>query len=485
LSSIRSLRVVAGRGSGTLRPARAVLLAAVAIFATALLAGPAHASLSAAGPVNPATAFPDWYQDPSGLKLQLCLDGLPMCSAAGSDLAAPDGEAFWWRAQGDVAIGGGTAKMALAQEAAFVNNDGISFGRIRVVITGARANTSYSVAHPYGTMTIATDGLGNGKSTTDIGCGAAPCDWNAALGTAVGPFLHWDPTVAPAPQPGYIGDAATPHRVVGSPVGFNAFQVTGGGDTATTDQLTVEGKLAGPPVPVSSNPDAVDFGATAPGVPVTRSVPITSFGVPDAGGASNLTFGAIGISGPAAAAYSVVGNTCSGRVLPSGAACSLLVQFTPGAPGAAGASLDVAENTATGAIHVALAGSGAAAAAPGASVAGAGARSRLTVRKLRTTHRMSRARVVRRGLRLTMRLPEGTEIVKIAVFRVRKGKVVRKPVWLGYRVPSHVGLYRLRLDSRALRRALKAGLYQVNVTPGVSKRQLGTTTTTRVRITRR
>jgi hypothetical protein len=84
-----------------------------------------------------------------------------------------------------------------------------------------------------------------------------------------------------------------------------------------------------------------------------------------------------------------------------------------------------------------------------------------------------------------MRLPAGTEILKIAIFRVRNDKVLRRPVWLGYRVvPSRAGLYRLRLDSRTLRRRLKAGLYQVNVTPGLSKRQLGRTTTTRIRITR-
>jgi hypothetical protein len=83
-----------------------------------------------------------------------------------------------------------------------------------------------------------------------------------------------------------------------------------------------------------------------------------------------------------------------------------------------------------------------------------------------------------------MRLPQGTEIVKVAILRVRNDRVRRKPIWLGYRVPSHAGLYRLTLDSRALRRRLKAGLYQVNVTPGVSKRQLGRTATTRVRITR-
>ena len=475
MTTIRSPQS-AGRGPGAIRRARIALVAVAALLAAAVLAGPAQATLRAVGPVNPATGFPDWYQDDTGLKLQMCLDGLPVCSAARADLTPPNGEAFYWRAQGDVAIGGGTAKLALGQEASFAGGP-VTFGRVRVFITGARANTAYSVRHPYGSLTITTDGLGNGRSTTDIGCGASPCAWDAALGTAIGPFLHWDPTSPPAPQPGYIGDAATPHRVVGSPTGFNGFSVSGGGQVASTNLLTVEGKLAGPPVPVSSNADAVDFGTTAPGVALARSITFTSFGVPDAGGASNLMFGPIGITGPGAAAYSLVADTCSGRVLPSGTQCSLIVQYKPGAAGQSIATLNVANNTAAGAAHVAP---GGIAATPPV----AGASSRLAVGKLRTTHRMSRARALRHGLRLTMRLPQGTEIVKIAINQIRGKKLVRKPVWVGYRVPSRAGLYRVTLDSRALRRRLKVGLYRISVTPGLSKHQLGRPTFTRVRITR-
>jgi hypothetical protein len=190
-------------------------------------------------------------------------------------------------------------------------------------------------------------------------------------------------------------------------------------------------------------------------------------------------FGSIGIAGPQASAFALVGNSCSGRAIPSGQSCQLTVQLNPVGTGNYTAALNVSHNSLNAQTGIALNG-----VVGSAQVAGTAA-SRLTVRRLRTTHRLTRARVLRRGLRLTMRLPAGTEVVRIAVFRVRKGKVVRKPVWLGYRVPSHAGLYRLTLDSRALRRRLKAGLFQVNVTPGVSKRQLGRTTTTRVRITRR
>lgn len=462
--------------------ARAALLAVLAIIAAAVLAGPAGATLSAVGPVNPRTGFPDWYQDASGLKLQLCLDGLPVCSAAPGDLVAPDGEAFWWRAQGDLTSGALKAKMALAQEAAFAGG-GVSFGRIRVTVTGGRPDTVYSVRHPYGSLTITTDRDGIGKSTTDVGCGASPCPWDAALGTAIGPFLHWDPTVAPAPQAGYIGDASTPHRVVGSPTGFNGFSLSGGGVKLSTNLLTVEGKLAGPPVP---DPDVVsqtDFGTATPGVPVQRAITVTNMGVPDAGGASNLVLGPVAVAGAQAGAFGVVANGCSGAVLVSGQACQITVQMTPSASGSYSAALQIPTNATAGVKTVSLSG---AVANPAATVAGVSTRSRLRVSRLRTTHRLSRAGVLRRGLRLTMRLPQGAEILKISVLRVRNGRLVPRPVWLGYRLlPSRAGLYRLRLDSRALRRRLKTGLYQVNLTPGLSKRQLGATTTARIRITRR
>jgi hypothetical protein len=206
-----------------------------------------------------------------------------------------------------------------------------------------------------------------------------------------------------------------------------------------------------------------------------------NLGVPAADGASNLALGPIGISGPDAADYALVGDTCSGRVLPSGQTCALTVAFRPGVSAVRVASLDVVHNAAGRGARIPLSGMGADSAA---AVAGATAR-RLTIRRLRTAHRLSRARVLRRGLRLSMRVPAGTEVLKVAVYRVRRGRVTRPPVWLGYRVVGRAGLYRVRLDSRALRRRLTAGLYQVNVTPGLSRRQLGATATTRVRITRR
>jgi hypothetical protein len=481
LSSTRSPGPAAATTAGPGRLRRLLVGALLATLAMTAAAAPARASLAAVGPVNPRTGYPDWYQDGGGLKLQLCTDGLPVCSAAPGDLVPPDGEAFYWRGQGDLTSGTLKAKLALAQEAAFLGNDPVAFGRVRATIVGGAANTTYTIRHPYGTLTITTDGNGIGKSSTDVGCGAAPCDWAAALGSALGPYLHWDPTVPPAPPAGYIGDAATPHKVVGSPTGFNGFSLQGGGLSLSTDVLTVEGKLAGPPVPDIDVAPAADFGTVTPGAPIQRTIAVRNLGVPDASGASNLSFGTIGIGGAQAGAFAIVGNTCSGQTLASGQGCLLTVQLNPAAPGAYSAVLGIGSNAAHNPAAVALS---ATVAAPSAGVAGVTS-SRLGVRGLSTTHRLSRARVLRRGLRLTMVLPPGTQIIKIAVRRVRHGKVVRKPIWTGFRVaPSRPGLYHLTLDSRALRRRLTPGLYQVNVTPGASRSQLGRTSTTRVRVTR-
>src|SRR4051794_5787397 len=102
--SIRSPRWVLAR-QPCLRMALAMMATAVALLAGAIGARPAHAALSAVGPVNPATGFPDWFQDGSGLKLQPCLDGPPLCLAAKGDLTAPDGEAFWFQAEATVPVG--------------------------------------------------------------------------------------------------------------------------------------------------------------------------------------------------------------------------------------------------------------------------------------------------------------------------------------------------------------------------------------------
>src|SRR5262249_51576141 len=140
-----------------LRHGRAAVAALVAAVAGAALASPAQANLAAAGPIDPATGLPAWFQDSSGIKLGLCLTA-PFCLATATDFAAPDGEAFWFNAGADLTINGsGKAKLVLAQEAVSPPTGPAAFMRVRVVLTGAAPNTTYTITHPYGTMTITTD----------------------------------------------------------------------------------------------------------------------------------------------------------------------------------------------------------------------------------------------------------------------------------------------------------------------------------------
>jgi hypothetical protein len=435
--------------------------------------------------VDPATNVPAWFQDSQGVQLGLCLTA-PFCLTTAAQFAQPDGEGFYFDAQADLTINGsGKAKLILAQEAVSPPSGPAAFMRVRVTLTGAVPNTRYTITQPYGTMTVTTDATGGGRATTDTGCTLAPCPGFAgALTGQIGPFLTWTPD--PALPAGHIGDGLTPHTVTGGTNG-NSFVVTGPGGSST-NLFTVAGTLAGPPVPIIHAPASVDFGSSAVGAPVQKTITVTSFGVPGSG--SGLSFAPSGptFSGDAPGGYRLVGNTCTG-VFASGQSCTLTVQMVPFTAGPMPAVLTIPTNATGGNSHVVLSGTGVAAgAAPtAAGTLAAGARSTFRISKLRTTHRMSRGRVQSRGLRLTMHLPQGTEILKLSVLRVRNGKVQRKPVWFAFRLVGHVGrtgLYRLRLDSRALRRRLTAGLYQLNVTPGVSKKQLGATSTTRIRITR-
>ena len=69
-------------------------------------------------------------------------------------------------------------------------------------------------------------------------------NFNAALAGNFGPFLKWDPAVAPAAPAGYVGDPGIAHKVVGGKNGYNAFSVTGGGINVETTDLTIQGKIA-------------------------------------------------------------------------------------------------------------------------------------------------------------------------------------------------------------------------------------------------
>ena len=134
-------RAVPPRRAARARTARAVLTTGAALVAAIAIAAPARADLAAVGPVDPATQVPAWFQDGTGLKLGLCLDGPPFCLGAVGDFGLPDGEAFYWNAGADLASGTLKAKLVLAQEAVSPPSGPAAFMRIRVRITGGLPRT--------------------------------------------------------------------------------------------------------------------------------------------------------------------------------------------------------------------------------------------------------------------------------------------------------------------------------------------------------
>jgi hypothetical protein len=214
--------------------------------------------MTAVGPVNTEYGFPSWYEDSNKTRVELCLDAEnPLCGFlpgdipdAAAPISFPDNfpeEAFYMLAGSELALpGGGRAVLVLGLEAAFANTvtdgDQLVFGRQRIVVKGGPRNATLTFQHPYGTITIDTDGAGDGKLVEDIS--PAVGNFSTALKSNIGPFLKWDPATAPAAPEGYLGDPGQDHLVVGSPFNYNKFSVNGGGLSLETDQFTVQGKIS-------------------------------------------------------------------------------------------------------------------------------------------------------------------------------------------------------------------------------------------------
>lgn len=226
---------------------------------TYLIASGANAN----SPVNGATGFPVSYTDKTGLKLGLCTQSGPCFGPSPDPTRTPSvpanfaSETFYFAANAALTTpGGGRGLLVLATEAAFAPpavpaaGQQITFNRIRAKITGLKPNTVYRLKHPYGEMQVQTDAKGILNYNQDIGCGGPPCNFGQLWDSSIKSWLRWDPNVAPAAPAGFIGDGATPHKVVGSPTGNNFFlleeRVAGGAfnEVARTDEFVIQGQLA-------------------------------------------------------------------------------------------------------------------------------------------------------------------------------------------------------------------------------------------------
>ncbi|MDQ1627600.1 MAG: hypothetical protein QOI54_1344 [Actinomycetota bacterium] len=337
-------------------------------------ASPAAAAGRPAATVDPVGGFPSWYEDSAGNRVEQCIDpNDPNCVVVASDTFDPTrptvfptnypDEFFYALADSDIVqtagclgTAPGKATVRLALEGAFVNGapaagDQMVFGRIRVKVTsGLCPNTTYHFRHPFGTASLTTNAAGAipaNVGTEDIGCvPVAPSRCNFAqagssrvFGTAADGFLRWNPAVAPAAPQGYLGDAVTPHTIVGGTAG-NAFAILDSGNHdlgLTTDQFTVAGKTAGS---LSGDPSPFDFG----GQTVLTTSPAKTLTVTNLDKAP-VTIGALTMTGDAAAAFSAVPGATNGctpaLVLGRDATCTVDLTYTPAVAGRVTAALEV------------------------------------------------------------------------------------------------------------------------------------------------
>jgi Big-like domain-containing protein len=272
--------------------ARTLLLSLVVVMCIALGAGPAWAQpagqgLATVGPLMPGNLYPTHYvdkQNPS-LALEQCLTSpvdpaAPVPDPCGLTGTLPLGdltpivfpsnfpiEFFYSRAVAKLSnIGGvgGRSTLVLALEGGFtapltVATPGqqVVFTRLRVNVTnGLVPGATYTVTHPYGTITFIAEpdgSLPRNAGTTDFGCLIAPCGaFDQVLPSPIfGPFLQ---AVDPAPPAGYVGNPAIDQTITGSPTGNNFFRIEGpdvGGpnvNVVETPFFNIWGKLYTGPV---------------------------------------------------------------------------------------------------------------------------------------------------------------------------------------------------------------------------------------------
>ena len=250
-----------------------------AIAALVPLAGSARAQgLAAVGPVSPDHGFPEWYEDPNGLRLGACLTDVGLClmdapvSLIDPALPFPDNyggafadHVFYNACEASMESGGngGLALLVITLQGGFANDleaaidgDQDVFARLRIRIDNLVQGQTYEVVTPMGTYTfIAENSTVRGINFTDDVGRLMPGVFGAELGGAIGPWLTWDTDLPITDAAGneYVGDPAIEHTITGSPFGTNVFRVTGpnvggpGVNMIQTELFSIIGVLAGDP----------------------------------------------------------------------------------------------------------------------------------------------------------------------------------------------------------------------------------------------
>jgi hypothetical protein len=105
-------------------------------------------------------------------------------------------------------------------------------------------------------------------------------------------------------------------------------------------------------------------------------------------------------------------------------------------------------------------------------VLGVQASSSLAVSQLTLARRISVTRLRAQGLRSTMNVQEGTNVVRFAVYKARGGQKTGRSLYTTNRTPARAGLFRATLRSSKLSK-LKPGQYVMEVRAGRSAASLG------------
>ncbi|MEU4157684.1 hypothetical protein [Actinoplanes sp. NPDC026670] len=255
---LRRFAVTAGVTVAVIAPLAGTAAAVVVTTATR------QGSLTQAGPLA-EHGFPAWYRDSNGLRLEACttLDD-PLCATLPDEVPNPDapvsypdnfpGEFFYQLAGAEMTLANGVDfGIGLDLEGAWAaeevrDGDQMVFGRVRIRFDAVEG-TRYRITHPYGVDDLTATDRGV-NMTEDIG--TTPGAFGQAIGSRIGPFLKWDPSVAPAAPAGYTGDPGVDHKVVGSPYATNFVRVeqldpaSGAviADLGFTDVFSVQGRYA-------------------------------------------------------------------------------------------------------------------------------------------------------------------------------------------------------------------------------------------------
>ena len=247
---------------------------ALSVLASLAFASSCWAALERTGPIDPLNGFPAWYQDKTGVALEMMSPLNDSELSGGWTLLLPGNttapeffptrffpEHFYWAGTSEqisyplpASFGArtGRALLVLGLQAGFtgltvVPGQQLAFTRIRIQLDSVPYSGDYKVYTPFGDFFFPNEIAGNRlRFTQDIGLN--PGDFDALLTSSVGPFLlpaaspggtemspltEANPTpdtnpanfkgvFAPTPYPGtgrsYIADPARVGPVTGSPL---------------------------------------------------------------------------------------------------------------------------------------------------------------------------------------------------------------------------------------------------------------------------